>query len=61
MIKVIKRGTREVTTCAYCGCKFSYESEDIQRNYSFIDDPKKHGEYVMCPQCNKEVIITQTK
>ena len=57
MIEIIKRGTRTITECKQCGCKFSYESEDIQRNYY----PKKYGECVICPQCNKEVIVWQTK
>lgn len=61
MIEIIKRGTRTVTECKNCGCKFSYEAEDIQRKYSFINDPKRHGECVICPQCNKEVIIWQTR
>ena len=61
MIEIIKRGTKIVTECKKCGCEFSFESEDVQRKYSFIDNPKKYGEYVMCPQCNKEVVVCQTK
>ena len=30
MIKIIEPGTRTVTSCEYCGCKFSYEKEDIK-------------------------------
>ena len=32
MIKIIKPGTRTVTSCEYCGCKFSYEEEDIKED-----------------------------
>ena len=59
MIEIFERGTKTVTTCKYCGCKFSYESEDIQIKYSF--PAKKRGEYVMCPQCDEEVVVFQTR
>jgi hypothetical protein len=29
MIEIIKRGTKHTTVCAECGCKFSYEDEDV--------------------------------
>lgn len=54
MIKIIEPGTRTVTKCAECGCKFSYENEDIEKaeifpnNLMFI---KKT--WVVCPQCGK--------
>lgn len=30
MIKIIEPGTKTVAECNSCGCKFSYEKEDIQ-------------------------------
>ena len=69
MIKIIKRGTRQQASCERCGCLFSYEEEDIKHleghcdgNYAFIDGTK-HGykNYVECPQCNNEVIVSQTR
>lgn len=32
MIKIIEPGTRTVAVCGTCGCKFSYEKEDIKEN-----------------------------
>lgn len=38
MIKIIEHGTRTVAECCHCGCKFSYEKEDIQsRPYKVAD------------------------
>lgn len=56
---IIKRGTREITTCNTCGCKFSYEKEDIENANK--DNYKGWKEYVVCPQCSCEVILRQTK
>ena len=56
---IIKKGTREIITCNTCGCKFSYEKEDIKN--ADIDNYKGWEEYVMCPQCECEVVIRQTK
>ena len=59
MIEIIKRGTKTITTCKQCGCKFSYESEDIQEQCT--DMYKQYREYVQCPQCDEEVAVKQTK
>lgn len=59
MIEIMKRGTKTITTCKQCDCKFSYEKEDIQEEC--VDGYKQYREYVMCPQCDEEVIITQTR
>ena len=51
-IRVIKHGTKRVAECAYCGCVFEYELEDINTIQ------KKHNEYtqsVDCPDCRREV------
>ena len=32
MIKIIEPGTRTITKCSECGCKFSYENEDIEKD-----------------------------
>lgn len=59
MREIIKRGTKEVTTCKVCGCKFSYEEEDV-----FIDDISNYKSVkktVACPQCESEIIIWQSK
>lgn len=61
MVEIIKRGTKQIKICKQCGCKFSYEVEDIQRNNT--DDYKALAfiEYVQCPQCKENVIIRQVK
>lgn len=52
MIKIIKEGTRKQIQCFNCGCIFIYEDEDIF--LSFTNNKQKS---VMCPQCNKEVML----
>ena len=59
MIEIIERGSKEVINCKKCGCKFSYEKEDIQN--IDIDNYKGWKEVVICPQCSCEVIVRQTK
>ena len=54
MIKVIELGTKAVTKCQYCGCKFSYENEDIET--VFLGKT-----WVVCPQCGKEIVLSTTR
>lgn len=70
MIKIIEPGTRTVAECYHCGCKFSYEREDIQsRPYKVIDNVSRGvvklpiflETYVPCPQCGKAVVIKAQK
>lgn len=66
MIEIIKRGTKKITKCNFCGCEFSYEEEDLQYlNYvegKFVPGIN-HGykRYVLCPQCEKEIAVAQTR
>ena len=66
MIKIIEPGTKTVAECYHCGCKFSYEKEDIQsRQYKSPDGlvpgitrlPVFLESYITCPQCGKTVTI----
>lgn len=50
MIKIIKAGTKSVCDCCYCGCKFSYDSEDTYGN-------QHDGMFIECPQCKKELSL----
>lgn len=59
MKQILKRGTREVTDCPICGCKFSYENEDVVNEDT--DNYKGWREYVSCPQCETNVILRQTR
>lgn len=70
MIKIIEPGTRTVGECYNCGCKFSYEKEDIQsRPYKVIDTvahdvvklPIFLESYVTCPQCGKALTVVSIK
>ena len=62
MIKIIEPGTRTVTECAECGCKFSYEKEDIEVSglYS-MDQLQTRKSYIVCPQCHKSITLTATR
>lgn len=70
MVKIIKEGTRKITTCENCGCKFSYEAEDVKSestphkvdaDYSFDVIFRNEKFYVICPQCSNKVILSQTR
>lgn len=70
MIKIIEPGTRTVAECCHCGCKFSYEKEDIQSRPYKVIDTVAHGvvkppifleSYVTCPQCGKALIVMSIK
>ena len=62
MIKIIKHGTRRITECTECGCKFSYENEDIEAIglYS-MDQLQTRKPYIVCPQCHKNITLTVTR
>ena len=38
MIKIIEPGTRTITECTECGCKFSYENEDIEKDGTLLNN-----------------------
>lgn len=50
MIKIIKKGTREIRECDNCGCLFSFDEEDILGG-------KGLQKYIKCPQCDYKVKI----
>lgn len=62
MVKIIEPGTRTVTNCEYCGCKFSYEKEDIKVSglYS-VNQLQTRKPYIECPQCHKEIVLEATR
>ena len=62
MIKIIEPGTREITKCTECGCKFSYENEDIEKDGTLLNNSVFLGKtWVVCPQCGKEIVLTTTR
>lgn len=59
MKEIIERGTREVIRCQTCGCKFSFEKEDVLEEDT--DNYKGFKRYTLCPQCHCEVVLMQTR
>ena len=59
MITILKSGTIKVIDCPICGCKFSYEKDDVINEDT--DLYKGWKEYVTCPQCKAQVILRQTR
>ena len=58
MIKIIKEGTIKITKCSNCGCKFSYEEEDIGKDGLFANNSIFIGKtWIVCPQCGKEIVL----
>ena len=60
MIEIIRKGTRKIAKCNYCGCMFAYEAEDEQHKPSRIH-PGSDIIFVQCPQCQEEYIIEQPR
>lgn len=50
MIKIIKKGTRDIRECESCGCLFSFDEEDILGG-------KGLKKYIKCPQCKMKIIL----
>lgn len=54
MIKIIKKGTRDIRECVSCGCLFSFDEEDIEVTHRNMEFEK----YVLCPQCSFKIKIS---
>lgn len=56
MIEIIKHGTKTKHTCNVCGCEFTYEAEDVQK-----EPLPYHGrgncKYIDCPQCINRIYL----
>ena len=62
MIKIIKEGTRKIAKCPNCGCEFSYEKEDIEKDGTLLNNSVFLGKtWVVCPQCGKEIVLSTTR
>lgn len=62
MIKIIKEGTRKITKCPNCGCEFSYEEEDIEKDGLLENNSVLIGKtWVVCPQCNNDIVLKEDK
>ena len=61
MIKVLEHGVRKVT-CPNCKAKLQYEQEDIKKSSRDVelfpgDWEDEDYEYIVCPDCNNEIIL----
>lgn len=57
MRKILEHGAfSRVIRCNRCGCKFSFESEDIKE----INNNDTIREVVECPECNKQLVLRST-
>ena len=62
MIKIIEPGTKKIGECENCGCKFSYENDDIKVSGPHsMDQLQTRKSYIVCPQCGKEIILQTTR
>ena len=62
MIKIIERGTKTIGECENCGCKFSYENEDIKVSGPHsMDQLQTRKSYIVCPQCHKSITLEATR
>ena len=62
MIKIIKKGTRKIAKCSACGCVFSYEEEDIEKDGLLANNSVLIGKtWVVCQQCGKEIVLETRK
>ena len=62
MIKIIKEGTRKIAKCPNCGCEFSYEEEDTEKDGTLLNNSVFLGKtWVVCPQCGKEIVLSTTR
>lgn len=52
MIEIIENGTKQIRKCKACGCKFSFEKEDVKRAYHHSIF---YFYYVICPQCKEKI------
>ena len=64
MIKIIEPGTLRRVTCNSCGAVLSYdEKEDVKieaiRDFSMVNGFfKREQRYIMCPQCNTQIVLS---
>lgn len=61
MIQIIEKGTRKIRKCPECGCKFSFEAEDVKENDDFLLTTASRSTYVVCPQCSKTITVCGVK
>lgn len=62
MIRILRHGHKMEIECQHCGALLSYEYEDIQeKSYNAHSPLGGWKRYIICPQCNKEVVTEASK
>lgn len=71
MIKIIKPGFLREVQCSKCGAVLSYDTnDDVETRYensnaplieTYIETYKKPIKYIVCPQCNYEIVVNATR
>ena len=62
MIEVIKKGSIKKVECSDCGSLLRYdEKEDVQTTQHVSELGTFTKKFIVCPECNKEVVLTQTR
>jgi DNA-directed RNA polymerase subunit RPC12/RpoP len=69
MVEIIKRGTKQTRTCKNCGCIFSYDEEDVERDKQTHESGTpfgvtriaEYGLFIKCPQCGEKIVLKQLK
>lgn len=69
MIKILRPGTKKEVECPNCGALLSYDISDIleKSSHSIAETSSaswlssKNTTYIICPQCNNEIILSATR
>ena len=59
MIKIVRKGTKQVEQCEVCGCVFSFEAEDLEHENRSNDGYYYTADKITCPQCSTLLILNQ--
>lgn len=57
MIKIIRQGSKKKIECENCGALLQYEPEDIRERKGKVSWRR----FIVCPQCEEEVITESSK
>jgi len=55
MIQIIERGPTAIKVCEKCGCRFSFERNDVISEHWQYSGEDTY--YIVCPQCNAALSI----
>lgn len=62
MVEIIEPGTKNRTSCKFCGAILAYTKEDVKESEKFFGPNISHFEkYIICPQCQYRIVLEATK